>query len=280
MAPHVRQTAPRSLRLAPTGVAALGLLAACTGPIDPGSIAPTAAPTMAVTATATPVLAATLSPVVEPSESTTGPYREIALDLPNGSQREGRDYGDGDVGIVLTHMGGISDSQEDWAALAEELVAAGFRVVTFNHDAQAVWVQVLAATEYLREHGAKTVIAGGASLGAMASLRAAQEPGNQLSAVVWIAGVQLGSGYAFGEEDVGAVGCPMLFASGTEDEHGAADDAERLSEWAVAGELVLVESALHGTDILLEDTDAANSLRSSMFDFLDRVTAAPPAACG
>ena len=211
--------------------------------------------------------------------ATTGPYREITLELPNGAVREGRDYGDGEIGVVLTHMGGATDTQDDWAALAEELVAEGYRVVTFNHNASAVWVQVLAATEYLREHGATTIIVGGASLGGMASLRAAQEPGSGLHGVIWIAGVQLGSGYAFQEEDVGAVACPILFASGTGDEHGAAEDAERISAWGPSAELVLVESDLHGTDILHEGDPAADELRAAILDFLDQVTASPEATC-
>jgi dienelactone hydrolase len=158
-------------------------------------------------------------------------------------------------------------------------VAQGYRVVTFNHNASAVWVQVLAATDYLRDQGATTIVVGGASLGAMASLRAAQEPGSGLHGVIWIAGVQLGSGYAFQEEDVAAVACPILFASGTGDEHGAAEDAERMSARAPSAELVLVESELHGTDILLEGGAADDELRAAILGFLDRVTASPGATC-
>ena len=249
------------------------LIAACSAPTDPGSVP--------ISASADASVAASPSATSTPgaSEAATHPYREITLELPNGDSREGRDYGDGEVGIVLTHMGGATDTQDDWTALAEELVAEGYRVVTFNHNASGVWVQVLAATNYLREQGATTIVVGGASLGAMASLRAAQEPGSGLHGVIWIAGVQLGSGYAFQEEDVGAVACPILFASATEDEHGAAEDAERLSGWAPSADLLLVESDLHGTDILLEGGPAADQLRAAILDFLDRVTASPDATC-
>jgi predicted alpha/beta-hydrolase family hydrolase len=249
------------------------LIAACSAPTEPGSVP------MSASAAATVPASSTAPSTGEASETASGPYREITLELPNGSLREGRDYGNGEVGIVLTHMGGATDTQDDWADLAEELVAEGYRVVTFNHNASAVWVQVLAATDYLREQGATTVVAGGASLGAMASLRAAQEPGSGLHGVIWIAGVQLGSGYAFREEDVGAVACPILFASGTGDEHGAAEDAERMSAWAPSAELVLVESDLHGTDILLEGGPAADTLRAAILGFLEGVRAAPT-RCG
>jgi dienelactone hydrolase len=249
------------------------LVAACSEPTEPASVPITAS--AAATVAGSPSVRST----AEASEAATGPYREIMLELPNGAQREGRDYGDGEIGVVLTHMGGATDTQDDWAALAELLVAEGYRVVTFNHNASAVWVQVLAATEYLREQGATTIVVGGASLGAMASLRAAQEPGSGLHGVIWVAGVQLGSGYAFQEEDVGAVACPILFASGTGDEHGAAEDAERMSAWAPSAELVLVESDLHGTDILHEGGPAADELRAAIHAFLDRVTTSPRTTC-
>ena len=122
-------------------------IAACSAPTEPGSVRVSASAAASVEASPpAPSIAAA-------SEAASGPYRESTLELPNGSVREGRDYGNGEVGIVLTHMGGATDTQDDWADLAEELVAEGYRVVTFNHNASAVWVQVLAATEYLREQG-------------------------------------------------------------------------------------------------------------------------------
>ena len=249
-------------------------VAACTVPRETSS--PTPVSSMTVAETPSPASSTT----AEPSGAAPGPYRQIALEMPNGAMRDGRYYGDGEVGVVLTHMGRIGDSQDDWAAFAEDLAAAGYQVVTFNHDSQFVWVQVVAAVDYLRDiGGASTVVAAGASIGAMASLRAAQEPGSGVNAVVWLAGVQFGSGYAFNEEDVRAVVCPILFASGTDDEYGAAGDTERLSDWAETAELLLVDSSLHGTDILREGGPAANELRRAGLDFIDRVAATPGGPC-
>lgn len=194
--------------------------------------------------------------------------------------REGRIYGDGSAGVVLTHMSRATDSQEDWAAFAEELADRGYRALTFNHDAQFVWRQVLAAADLLRSEGAETIVAVGASHGAMASLRAAQEPGNGLAGVVWLAGVTSGSGYAFREDDVRSVPCRLLFVSGTGDEYGAAEDAEELAGWAPNAELQVVDSDLHGTDILLEGGPAADALRTAMLEFVDRVATEPGEPCG
>ena len=46
-----------------------------------------------------------------------------------------------------------------------------------------------------------------------------------------------------------------------------------MSAWAPSAELVLVESDLHGTDILHEGGPAADELRAAILDFLDRATA-------
>jgi dienelactone hydrolase len=131
---------------------------------------------------------------------------------------------------------------------------------------------MLGGADYLRSNGAERVIAGGASIGAMASLHAAEQPSSNLDGVIWLAGVLRGSGYSFQEADVTAVACPMLFISGDEDTYGAADAAQQLHDWAPsASRLLIVDSRLHGTDILDEDDRNAAALTQAMFGFVDQV---------
>jgi hypothetical protein len=66
----------------------------------------------------------------------------------------------------------------------------------------------------------------------------------------------------------------MLLASGDRDGYGAAEDTRRLHEWAADAELVIVESDLHGTDILLDGGSAA-SLKDDILANLERVAASP-----
>ena len=222
------------------------------------------------------------SPTTEsPSPQTS--YTELEFTAEDGEQRSARLFGSGNVAVVLSHMGRGGDDQDDWEQFAEDLAANGFQVLTYD-GRQALsksWNDVLGAVGHLRDGGAETVIVAGASIGAMASLQAAVQSGSEINAVLWLAGVLSNSGYHFTESDVSGLACPMLIASGDEDSYGAGEDAVRLHEWtSEVSELLIVESGLHGTEILLEEEPAvADELRQGMTDFLDRVAEAPATTC-
>jgi pimeloyl-ACP methyl ester carboxylesterase len=212
------------------------------------------------------------------SESTPeASFTDIEFTAADGERRPARLFGSGDVAVVLSHMGNTRSSQEDWAPFAQELADAGYRVLTYDNRSELSesWNDVLGAVAHLRNDGAETVVVGGASIGAMASLRAAIEPESEINAVLWLAGVLNESGYAFTEADVADLACPMLIASGSQDSYGAAADAELLHEWTPdVSELLIVDSIRHGTDILAEDEPAvADELRRAMTDFLDNAAA-------
>jgi pimeloyl-ACP methyl ester carboxylesterase len=204
-------------------------------------------------------------------------FTDIEFTAADGERRPARLFGSGEVAVVLSHMGNTRSSQEDWAPFAGQAAEAGFQVLTYDNraDLSASWNDVLGAVDHLRNEGAETVIVGGASIGAMASLRAAIEPDSEINAVLWLAGVLNESGYAFTEADVSGLACPMLIASGSEDSYGAAEDAALLHEWTPdVSELLIVDSIRHGTDILAEDEPAvADELRQAMTDFLDGAVA-------
>jgi dienelactone hydrolase len=135
-----------------------------------------------------------------------------------------------------------------------------------------VWQDVLGGVGYLRDHGAEKVIAGGASIGAMASLYAAEQPNSKLDGVIWLAGVLQGSGYDFQQADVAEIACPMLFVSGNQDGYGAAEAARRLHDWARSpSELLILQTERHGTDILNEGGPQADELTLAMVRFVKRV---------
>jgi dienelactone hydrolase len=132
---------------------------------------------------------------------------------------------------------------------------------------------VLGAVAYLRDNGAERVVVGGASIGAMASLYAAEQSESNLDGVIWLAGILRGE-YIFEQADVAAIGCPILIMSGDQDRYGAADDARQLQGWATApNQLLIVESELHGTDILQEGGPHADELMQAMVSFVDQVAA-------
>ena len=172
-------------------------------------------------------------------------------------------------------MWGSGRDQDDWTQLASLLADHGYLVLTYNERPTigSVWQDVLGGADELRREGARTVIAGGASLGAMASLHAARQTEANLDGVIWLAGVN-GTGsldqlYAFEEDDVAALRCPILFASGDQDALGAADDTRQLHRWAADGELLMLESNLHGTD-MLEDPPLAAAFAAAVEAFAAR----------
>jgi fermentation-respiration switch protein FrsA (DUF1100 family) len=87
------------------------------------------------------------------------------------------------------------------------------------------------------------LVLAGASIGAMASLRAAAEAQPQVGGVIWLAGVRAEEGYDFRAPDVAGLGCPTLFISADKDAHGAARDAREMYGWAPGqSDLLIVDS--------------------------------------
>lgn len=219
--------------------------------------------------------ASTSQPTVTnaPSALPSGEYQQIDFPSRNGSPKSGRLFGTGQVAVVLSHMGRPRDDQDDWASFAAELADGGYQVLTYDHENSEVWQDVLGAVDYLRDSGADTVIVGGASIGAMASLRAAEESGTDVDGIIWLAGVLHNSGYDFYQDDVAQVACPMLVISADRDSLGAADDARQLDGWSADSELHIIPSMSHGTDILADGGPAADQLEQAMLAFVDRIAA-------
>lgn len=111
-------------------------------------------------------------------------------------------YGKGNKGVVLAHGGRFN--KESWKKQAQELTAAGFRVLAIDFrgygqskgpgDAEPMSAplhkDVLAAVRYLRENGAKSVSVVGGSMGGGAAADASieAEPG-EIDRLVLLAGV-------------------------------------------------------------------------------------------
>jgi len=177
----------------------------------------------------------------------------------------GRLFGSGETGVVLSHMGRGGDNQADWQSEAEHLGNGGYLVLTYNRqgicnpgqlecsegraDPETSLQDALGAFDYIVERGAVRVFAAGASLGAMASLKAAElDP--SIAGVIWLAGETAGGSYLFSEQDVAALDRPILAMAGDMD-ISALSAAQRLARWAPATvQLVVIHSALHGTDII------------------------------
>jgi pimeloyl-ACP methyl ester carboxylesterase len=206
----------------------------------------------------------------------------------DGTKLDGRLFGTGDIGIVLSHMGEPESSQADWFSFARDLADGGYRVLTYdrrgvcpgglagcsegNDVSSDHWKDVLGAVAYMHSQGAVKVIAVGASLGAMASLRAAEEPSSGIDGLIWIAGVLFSRSYQFQQEQVHRLSIPILVISAAGDPYGAFVDARILDSWlAQSRGLLLPESHEHGTAMLQEDADPSvrSAILGAVMKYLD-----------
>jgi len=149
---------------------------------------------------------------------------------------DGRLFGRGKVGIVLTHMGRPGDTQCDWLGLARALAGKGYLVLTYDRrgvcpggmggcsagsdEYYLDWKDVVGAGNFLRRKGARDIVLAGASIGAMASLYAASAGRIEPVALIEFAGINHASGYDFNPRQVARIGGSKLFLSARDDIYG------------------------------------------------------------
>jgi pimeloyl-ACP methyl ester carboxylesterase len=250
------------------------------------SSSPGAQPSITPTETTASLESARPRPTLSIEELTKG-SSEVTFRAADGVELAGRIFGRGHLGIVLSHMGEPENNQADWFSFARSLAAQDYLVLTYdrrgvcpgglagcskgNNVLADGWKDVLGAAAFLRSRGVSKVVAMGASIGAMASLRAAEEPDSGIDGVVWIAGVLSNSGYQFHEAEVAALSVPTLVISASGDPIGAFVDAGILDRWLTAPKrLFLPDSHLHGTDMLGSGADhaTADAILQAVVDYL------------
>ena len=209
----------------------------------------------------------------------------MTFEAADGVKLVGYLYGDGDVGVVLAHMGRGGDTLLDWAPLSRELAEGGYMALAYNRrsvcttldrecsagfdDFASSWNDVVGASDYLRARGANEVVLVGASIGAMASLHALAQDRVDASAFVEIGGVNDASGYSFSRRDLRALEDDKLFVSSVGDTYGAAYAAREWHRWArEPKQLELLPGAEHGTDMLIAGQPTVRPLIELVMEFL------------
>lgn len=192
----------------------------------------------------------------------------------DGFLLEGRAFGEGEVGVVLSHM--FPADQGSWRGFAQELADQGYLALTYNFrgygDSEGekrismIARDVAAAVKHIRELGADQVVLIGASMGGSASLIAAGE--------LEVDGVATLSAPAEfrGLDAMGAVRSvaePMLFIAALSDEE-AARSARGFLKAAPASDLELLGGDAHGTDLL--EGSRGEKVRDMLKSFVRDVT--------
>ena len=201
----------------------------------------------------------------EPPPPDLSGSRPVTFESRDGVRLEGRLFGHGSTGVVLSHM--RPADQRSWFAFANRLADEGYLVLTYDFrgycpggeggcsqgDLQisAIWQDVLGAVDFVRSEGATTVALVGASMGGTASLVAAGEEGADVAVVVTLSAPTSIEGLDADAALLQRVSANKLFIAGVGDAAAAAS-AEQLYEIAPPPKAApeIVPSDDHGTDLL------------------------------
>ena len=209
----------------------------------------------------------------------------------DGDLLAGRLFGQGSTGVILSHMGPGGNDQTEWWPTAHLLAGRRYRVLTYDYSGicpggpagcstgeTSIAVpapNLVGAIRFLRARGVRHVVLGGASMGAMASLKVAARRDVKVSAVISVSGVeQLFGPYELGRHVIARIAEPKLFLAGAFD-HEAADSARDWLRWSKPPkDGRVLDTGLHGTDMIGEasgaDADIPGIVVRTVLGFLDR----------
>ncbi len=188
----------------------------------------------------------------------------VTFESADGVRLEGRLFGEGTTGVVLSHM--FPADQSSWYDFATRLADEGYLVLTYDfrgycpggdagcsagdRDVAAIWQDVLGAIDFIRQEGASRVSLLGASMGGTASLIAAAEEGNGVAAMVTLSAPASFEGLVVDENVLTRVTAAKLFVAGVGDAP-AAVSAQALYDLSPPPKRVeILASDDHGTDLL------------------------------
>lgn len=191
--------------------------------------------------------------------------RAVSFESSDGVKIEGRLFGEGDVGVVLSHM--LPADQTSWWDFAQTLAGRGYMALTYDFrgycpggaagcskgtkDVAAIWQDVMGAIRFLRSQGAVRIVLMGASMGGTASLIAAAEEGSGVRAVITLSAPMSIEGLVADAGVLTRITAAKLFVAGVGDPTGAADAAQQLYDRSPPPKrLEILPSNDHGTDLL------------------------------
>lgn len=200
----------------------------------------------------------------EPPPPDLSGSRPVTFESSDGVTLEGRLFGDGSTGVVLSHM--QPADQRSWFAFANRLADEGYLVLTYDFrgycpggqggcsqgdlQVSAIWQDVLGAMDFVRSQGAATIALVGASMGGTASLVAAGQEGSDVAVVVTLSAPTSIEGLDADAALLQRVDANKLFIAGVGDAAAAAS-AEQLYEIAPPPKRPeIVPADDHGTDLL------------------------------
>lgn len=184
-------------------------------------------------------------------------------------------YGSGERGVVLAHGGRFT--KQSWQPQAELLVSVGFRVLAFDFRGfgkshgpgdtdmytAPMQLDVLAAVQYLRKSGTKTVSVVGGSFGGSAAADAsiASQPGD-IDRLILLA--------ASGNGPAEQIKCPLLVIVARDDTSGDGPRLPHIRVWFDKApepkQLIILEGSAHAQ--FLFQTEQGDRVTKEVLRFL------------
>lgn len=222
----------------------------------------------------------TAAPPVVPSGAQNVGFRSS-----DGIQLQGKLYGHGKIGVVLSHQ--YNSDQSSWFSFAGELSSLGYLVLTYDFrgfcpggdagcssgkkDVAAAMEDLEGAIAFIRDKGAAKVFLVGASMGGTASLAEAVAQPSRIAGVISVSSPITFQGLDANLAGLGDIATPKLFIAGRGDPAGAADAAQAMYKGSGGRkQLLIVDTEQHGAYILSDKTgDASSQAEQAMLHFLD-----------
>lgn len=201
------------------------------------------------------------------SSSAVSP-REVSFPTQDGGIVYADLYGEGERGVVLAH--GARFDKASWKDQANEIAKAGFAALAIdfrgkgqsrggpNSTPDDMYLDILAAVRYLREHGAHSIAVIGASMGGGAAANAVVKgkPG-EIDRLILLAPVPI--------EEPDRITGPKLFAA-AEDDPITSRVREQYAKAPEPKELLILNGAAHAQ--FLFTTDQNGRLMREILRFL------------
>ena len=211
--------------------------------------------------------------------------RDVAFRSIDGIQLEGKLYGQGKIGVILSHQ--YNSDQSSWFSFAGRLADAGYLVLTYDFrgfcpggdagcssgkkDIAAATKDLEGAIAFMRDKGVDKLFLVGASMGGTASLAETTLQPSRIAGVISVSSPVTFEGLDANLTGLGEIKTPKLFIAGKTDPSGAADAAQTMYKRSSdRKQLLIVDTDLHGAFILSDQTgDAGSKAAKAMLDFLD-----------
>jgi len=239
----------------------------------------------------------TSTAIQKPSTSTATPSSTILPSTTSGVRIElvnfttsdnitlaGTLFGEGDLTVILAHMGMPGSDQQSWQPFAQSLAAQGYTVLTFDFRGRGNSAGLLeynklpydmdAAIQFLNERGYSRIVCIGASMGGTACMRAALD--YDLVGLGVIASVlSNGKPNEVSTNEIQDLDLPKIIVYGMYDFPTVLMDMKKISEIAPEPKMVQVyQTYEHGTNIF--KTEYGSQFAELLFNYLEAVRSNSP----